>query len=70
MVKAAILLLLAVLTGCATPRADGILGTRPTYLESPSNDVPNLGALGNRIWTPALDEGFVPQGLTSSGAFL
>jgi len=32
--------------------------------------VPNLAALGHRIWTPALDEGFVPQGLASSGAFL
>ena len=32
--------------------------------------MPNLAALGHRIWTPALDEGFVPQGLASSGAFL
>jgi len=70
MVKTAVLLLLAVLAGCATPRADGVLGTRPTYLESPSTDVPNLAALAHRIWTPALDEGFVPQGLTSSGAYL
>ena len=69
MVKASILLL-AVLTGCAMPMADGVLGTRPTYLDTPSRDVPNLAALGQRIWTPALDEGFVPQGLTSNGAFL
>jgi hypothetical protein len=52
------------------PTADGVLGAPPTYLGTPSSDVPNLAALGHRIWTPALDEGFVPQGLTSSGAFL
>ena len=69
MVKASVVLL-AVLTGCAMPMADGILGTAPTYLDTPSRDVPNLAALSHRIWTPALDEGFVPQGLTSSGAFL
>ncbi|MEO8930127.1 MAG: hypothetical protein ABI326_11620, partial [Caldimonas sp.] len=69
MVKASIVLL-AVLTACATPSDDGILGTGPTYLDSPSRDVPNAAALGHRIWTPGLDDGFVPQGLTSSGAFL
>src|SRR5580765_5831787 len=70
MIKAGILLVLAVLAGCAAPMAEGVLGTRPTYLESPSDDVPNGAALRQRIWTPALDEGFVPQGLASHGAFL
>ena len=69
MVKAGVLLL-AVVAGCATSSADGMLGTRPTYLESATGDVPNLAALGHRIWTPGLDEGFVPQGLASNGAFL
>jgi hypothetical protein len=69
MIKGTVLLL-AVLTGCAMPMTEGVLGTRPTYLDTPSSDAPNLAALGHRIWTPALDEGFVPQGLTSNGAFL
>ena len=67
MVKAS-LLVLAVLTGCAMPMAEGVPGIPPTYLDSPSRDVPNLAALGHRIWTPALDEGYVPQGLTNAAA--
>ena len=50
MVKA--VLLLAVLTSCAMPIADGVLGTRPTYLVTPSRDVPNLAALGQRPLRP------------------
>ncbi|HWI80624.1 hypothetical protein [Ramlibacter sp.] len=62
--------LLAALAGCATPTAAPVLGTRPSYLESVTADVPNGAALRHRIWTPALDEGYVPQGLTSAGAHL
>src|SRR5262245_5814117 len=57
--------LIIVLAGCAiVPGVSPILGTRPTYLETATDSVPNLAALSNRIWTPGLDEGYVPQGLT------
>ena len=39
------------------------LGQKPTYVE-PGGPVPNEAALANRIWTPGLDESWVPQGLT------
>lgn len=59
------------LAGCAsTTPAPEPLGTRPTYLLGATDDVPNGAALGHRIWTPALDDGYVPQGLTSDGAHL
>ncbi|HEX4780994.1 MAG TPA: hypothetical protein VH301_09595, partial [Usitatibacter sp.] len=52
-------------------RAPDVGGTRPTYLDAVTAQVPNMDALGRRIWTPALDEGFVPQGLTfADGALL
>lgn len=59
------------LAGCASVGSgDAVMGTKPTYLESPSVTVPNLAALSHRIYTPALDEGYVPQGLTASGGYL
>jgi sugar lactone lactonase YvrE len=64
------LLLAAVLAGCATPRGDTVLGVKPTYLEAVTQGVPNEAALRHRIWVPALDEGFVPQGLASAGPYL
>jgi len=60
--------LVAATVGCATP--DVPRGTAPTYLDAPTRGVPNEAALGRRIWTPALDEGFVPQGLASAGGHL
>lgn len=60
----------AVLAGCATPASVQPLGARPGYLEAVTEAVPNVAALRHRIWTPALDEGYVPQGLTSAGSFL
>jgi hypothetical protein len=39
-------------------------GSKPTYIESFTQSVPNLEAIGKRIWTPGLDENWVPQGLT------
>src|SRR5512140_3016763 len=50
--------------------AEAPLGTRPTYLDRVADSVPNVAALSNRIWTPALDEGYVPQGLTAAGPHL
>ena len=59
------------LAGCASTIAEAVLGQAPTYLDGgPTRDVPNGAALRHRIWTPALDEGFVPQGLTSAGDVL
>ena len=46
------------------------MGGRPSYLDRVSESVPNGEALGNRIWTPSLDEGYVPQGLTAAGPHL
>ena len=59
-----------VVAGCATVSGPGPGGTRPTYLEAVTSGAPNESALGRRIWTPALDDGWVPQGLTASGAYL
>ena len=64
--------LAAALAGCAAPGESGStpMGIRPTYLESSTGQVPNAAALSHRIWTPGLDEGYVPQGLTSAGGWL
>jgi len=59
-----------VLAGCAIPGIAQVLGTQPTYLDAPSATVPNMAALTNRIWTPGLDEGYVPQGLTAAEGYL
>lgn len=65
------LALLLALAGCASGAGrPEILGTRPSYFEAASATVPNLAALSNRIWTPGLDEGYVPQGLTSGEGYL
>jgi sugar lactone lactonase YvrE len=59
-----------VCAACAAVPAQEVGGVRPTYLDSPTAEVPNLAALGRRIWTPSLDEGYVSQGLTFSGGYL
>ncbi len=58
------------LAGCASVATSQVLGTRPTYLEAVTEAVPNAAALSNRIWTPGLDEGYVPQGLTAGDGYL
>src|SRR3569623_1942753 len=63
-------LLAATLAGCATVPGDTAMGTKPSYLQTVSTDMPNGAALRHRIFTPSLDETFVPQGLTSAGNFL
>lgn len=57
------------LAGCAAMPAP-VTGTKPTYLETVTENVPNMAAIGRRIWTPGLDDGFVPQGLTVVGEHL
>ena len=64
------LLLAATLAGCATVPGDTAMGTKPSYLQTVSADMPNGAALRHRIFTPSLDETFVPQGLTSAGNYL
>jgi hypothetical protein len=59
-----------VLAGCASIGAHRIMGSKPTYLESVTERVPNSAALSHRIYTPQLDDGFVPQGLTNAGPYL
>jgi hypothetical protein len=46
------------------------LGTRPTYLQAFTTDVPNGAALSGHIFAPGLDDGYVPQGLTAAGPHL
>lgn len=54
----------------ATASFSQTLGQKPTYLEAVTEGVPNAAALVDRIWTPSLDEGYVPQGLTAAGPHL
>ena len=68
--RAVLALVALAVVACASSPVDPVGGTRPTYLETTTQEVPNAAALGRRIWTPSLDEGFVPQGLTASGGFL
>lgn len=58
------------LAGCATVSAPLIMGTKPTYIDRYTESVPNMAALSHRIYTPGLDEGYVPQGLTSGEGYL
>ena len=65
------LLAVMVVAGCATPLGGGqAMGSKPTYLDAFTQDVPNAAARSHRIYTPGLDEGYVPQGLTSAGGYL
>ena len=64
------LLLALALAGCAAVSGDSVMGTQPAYLQAATTDVPNASALRHRIWTPALEETFVPQGLTNAGKHL
>jgi hypothetical protein len=59
-----------VLAGCASVSGNAVMGTKPSYLQTATTDVPNGAALRHRIWTPALEETFVPQGLTNAGNYL
>ncbi|MDP3759875.1 MAG: hypothetical protein Q8R01_05085 [Ramlibacter sp.] len=67
---AAVMLAAMALAGCASIGGRPAMGTPPTYLESFTDAVPNAAALGHRIFTPGLDDGYVPQGLTAAGGYL
>lgn len=56
--------LMLLLTACAGTGGRAPLGTQPTYLQATTPSVPNEAAIGRRIWTPGLEQDFVPQGLT------
>jgi DNA-binding beta-propeller fold protein YncE len=58
------------LAGCASIGTPQVMDAKPAYLESSTDDVPNAAALTHRIYTPGLDEGYVPQGLTNAGPYL
>jgi hypothetical protein len=47
-----------------------ILGTKPGYAMKEGGAVPNAQAVTQRIWAPALDEGFVHQGIAVDGRYL
>jgi hypothetical protein len=47
-----------------------VLGIKPVYTDRTLTAVPNAAAMSNRIWSPGLDDGFVPQGLTFLDGFL
>lgn len=65
------LVLPLVFAGCAAiGGAKAPMGTAPTYLAAITPEVPNAAALLDRIYTPGLDEGYVPQGLASAGGHL
>ncbi len=57
-------------TFCAAALGQETGGVKPTYLDTFTENVPNAAALSNRIYTPGLDEGYVPQGLTTADGYL
>jgi len=68
MKTAAALAALAV-AGCAAAGTP-IAGQKPGYLDSVTEAVPNVQAVERRIWTPGLDEDFVPQGLAIAEGYV
>lgn len=69
-ISAGALLAVLALAGCAVGSGGNAMGTPPTYLETFTEGVPNAAAVSHRIFTPALDDGYVPQGLTAAGLYL
>ena len=60
---AAIFFWVGAMTASAT-EPTAVLGTAPKVEPGELSRVPNEDAIASRIWMPALDAGFVPQGLT------
>ena len=60
---AAIFFWVGAMTASAT-EPTAVLGTAPKVEPGKLSRVPNEDAIASRIWMPALDAGFVPQGLT------
>ncbi|HUR90125.1 MAG TPA: hypothetical protein VMZ74_13635 [Ramlibacter sp.] len=65
--KALIVAAALAMTACATSGGKQVLGTKPAYLASVAETVPNQDAIGPRIFIPGLDEDWVPQGLVVIG---
>ena len=63
---AAIFLWAGAMTASAS-EPTAVLGTAPKVEPGELSRVPNEHAIASRIWMPALDAGFVPQGLTVAG---
>lgn len=61
---------LAALSGCATAMPDSPLGRKPSYLEVTTEGVANQAAILRRIYTPGLDDSFVPQGLAIAEGYV
>lgn len=59
-----------VLAFWAAPLCAQVLGRNPSYSSKGLTAVPNSGAIGQRIWAPGLDEGYVPQGLAFAAGSL
>ncbi len=70
MTSALMAVVVLALAGCASIGTPQVMDAKPAYLESSTDDVPNAAALTHRIYTPGLDEGYVPQGLTNAGPYL
>ena len=47
-------------------RATDPIGFKPSYILGGVSSVPNQQAIPKKIWAPGLDDGFVPQGLTTA----
>ncbi len=47
-----------------------VAGDAPAYTPRALSDVPNVGAIRARIWSPRVDDGWVPQGVAVGGGFL
>lgn len=60
------LIMVVLLAACAsTTQSPG--GEKPSYLPEVTAEVPNFDAITRRFYTPGLDDGYVPQGLTVAG---
>jgi len=60
-------LLAATIAGFALAQMPPPMGVQPTYLQSTASDVPNAAAIGRRIFSPGLEEDWVPQGVAIVG---
>ena len=65
-----IILLVSFLLLSPIAQAGEVLGTKPSYLNGVTHDVPNQSAISRMIWAPGLDDGYVPQGMTFSNGAL
>jgi hypothetical protein len=54
----------------AAPAAADVLGEPPSYSQRQLSEVPNAAAIRARIWSPRVDDGWVPQGAAVGGGYL